>query len=107
MNDGSPDERSPLASYSVVKAGDESERPEKALLITRESDQALDATKDSLGSFASSDHGGKLKDSMEPHLPPMAASKAMVDIMKEAADGHDADFDVSMVPMSFPQRVST
>lgn len=104
MNDGAPDKRSPLAVYSVAKADSESEQSEKAIW-TEHTGQAFD---DIAKKNSPSENGQKIGLSGPPkeHIPrSLGASKAMADILKEAADGED--FDMSMVPMAFPQRVST
>jgi len=110
MNDGDPDKRSSLAPYSVAKTPTDTEQPEKALFGPEKTPRSFDTTK-SLSPHKNdeSSDSGQPKDGLAAHLPPRGASKEMVDIMKAAADARedDDDFDMSMVPMSFPQRVST
>lgn len=114
MNEGKPDQASTLASYRSQKnETPESEHSEKALLTEMGSPQSFEGP--TKMSPSKNDDSSSLADRLKKHkddavsLPPGGASKAMADILKAAAEGKgdDDDFDMSMIPMSFPQRVST
>lgn len=115
MNDGAPDQRSTLASYKLAKTdASDNEHSEKALMREGRSEQSFGTTAAEKSS-PKNDESSSLSDRINKHntgkpvYPSASASKAMADMLKEAAETveDDADFDMAMVPMSFPQRVST
>ena len=107
MNDGTPCQRSTLASHPVVKTEAEADQAEKALMVENNASAFAMTTKLSPrkreASSSLADRIGKTKsDKMSPSVSNMGEGD-----MKASGDAEeDEGFDMSLVPLSFPQRVS-
>lgn len=104
MNDGSS-QRSPLSSYRLAKADDESDQSEKVSMIDKDVKPSIDTApaKIPVPNAKESIKGDKISP-----FPSHGAVTGNPDLAKALLGGEElsADFDMSMVPMAFPQRVS-
>lgn len=106
MNDGSA-QRSPLASYRMAKTDDDSEQSEKALMM--ENTVKVVDTRPEMPSHNSKDDSDRVGKPKDDGVPSGLSNNAKVDMARAllGGGGGEEDFDMSMVPMAFPQRVST
>jgi hypothetical protein len=103
MNDGSS-QRSPLSSYRMAKADDESDQSEKVSMIDKDVKPSIDTApaKIPVPNAKESIKGDKISP-----FPSHGAVTGNPDLAKALLGGEElsADFDMSMVPMAFPQRL--
>lgn len=104
MNDGSA-QRSPLASYRMAKTDDDSEQSEKALMM--ENTVKVVDTRPEMPSHNSKDDSDRVGKPKDDGVPSGLSNNAKVDMARAllGGGGGEEDFDMSMVPMAFPQRL--
>lgn len=111
MNDGSA-QRSPLSSYRIAKADDDSEASEKVAMIEN-SVKPIDAAQAKMPANSKesqeADNIAKLKSDTVSPFPAHGTITGNPNLAKALLGGDNLaeDFDMSMVPMAFPQRVSS